>query len=184
MLSAGAVSDRFGAAQAYLAGAVVFGVGSIVCATSPSFSTLVFGRVVQGVAAYLILPQLRRHGRARPVHRRRVDVAGQVCYVIVSASVIGGLILLGDRVGGLHRELAIGLLVLAGVGLVAFVLAERTAVDPVLPASVYTHRAFQSAVLVGSPSASSTSVWSSASASTTAGCTDSARCTPGCSSCR
>jgi DHA2 family methylenomycin A resistance protein-like MFS transporter len=215
MLSAGALSDRFGPAQVYLGGTVIFGIGSVIDAAAPNFSALLLGRIVQGIgaslcmpsalavlrasvppqklgravalwafsasvaisagpimtgvlveyltwrsifginipivllAAYLIWPELRRPRPATPAHRKTVDASGQICYVVSSGSLIGGLILLGNRASGLHRDLAVGLLILSVCGLAAFFLAERRAVDPVLPASVRTNRMFQSAALVG-----------------------------------
>lgn len=56
MLSGGALSDRFGAARVFIAGVVVFGLGSLVDAAALSFPMLVLGRVVQGVGAALCMP--------------------------------------------------------------------------------------------------------------------------------
>jgi DHA2 family methylenomycin A resistance protein-like MFS transporter len=48
------------------------------------------------LAAYLIWPELRRSRPATTAHRKTVDPLGQICYVVSSGSLIGGLILLGN----------------------------------------------------------------------------------------
>lgn len=215
MLSAGALSDRFGSARVYLCGIVIFGVGSLIDAGAPHFPALLFGRVVQGVgaalsmpsamavlrssvpaqrlgraialwifsasaaistgpvlggvlvqfltwrsifvinipivvlASWLILPQVRNSRQRSPIPGQTVDVLGQTLYAVSSGLLIGGLILLRDRVGASRWQLPIILLVLSVGGLVAFFLSERRAGDPVLPASLMKSGVFQSAALVG-----------------------------------
>jgi DHA2 family methylenomycin A resistance protein-like MFS transporter len=56
MLSTGALSDRIGASRAFAAGVAVFTVASVACGLSPGLSMLVTARVVQGVAAAVVLP--------------------------------------------------------------------------------------------------------------------------------
>lgn len=48
MLSAGALSDRIGARQAYGGGLVLFGLASAACGLAPSLGGLVAARLVQG----------------------------------------------------------------------------------------------------------------------------------------
>lgn len=56
MLSAGALSDRFGPARVYMSGMVILGIGSLIGAAAPHFAVLVLGRVVQGIGAALCMP--------------------------------------------------------------------------------------------------------------------------------
>jgi DHA2 family methylenomycin A resistance protein-like MFS transporter len=56
MLSAGDIADLLGRRRVFLAGLIVFGIASVVCAAAPSVPVLVAGRAVQGIGAAAILP--------------------------------------------------------------------------------------------------------------------------------
>ncbi|MGW6274178.1 MFS transporter [Streptomyces sp. NPDC055060] len=56
MLSTGALSDRIGATKAYAIGIAVFTAASVACGFAPSLPALIGARVVQGVAAAVVLP--------------------------------------------------------------------------------------------------------------------------------
>ncbi|MEV6757978.1 MFS transporter [Streptomyces sp. NPDC051214] len=56
MLSTGALSDRIGATRAYAIGITVFTLASVACGLAPSLPALIGARVVQGVAAAVVLP--------------------------------------------------------------------------------------------------------------------------------
>ncbi|MFI6086396.1 MFS transporter [Streptomyces sp. NPDC051218] len=56
MLSTGALSDRIGATRAYAIGITVFTAASVACGFAPSLPVLIGARVVQGVAAAVVLP--------------------------------------------------------------------------------------------------------------------------------
>jgi MFS transporter, DHA2 family, methylenomycin A resistance protein len=56
LLSAGAFSDRLGAARLYGGGAAVFTLASAACGLAPSLALLIGARLVQGAAAALMLP--------------------------------------------------------------------------------------------------------------------------------
>jgi MFS family permease len=56
LLSGGLIADLYGRRFAFMAGAVVFVIGSLGCAVAPSVSVLVAGRVVAGIGAALLLP--------------------------------------------------------------------------------------------------------------------------------
>ena len=53
---AGWLSDRFGAKRVYLASLVLFTLGSVLCALSPSGGFLVFFRVLQGLGGGMLMP--------------------------------------------------------------------------------------------------------------------------------
>jgi EmrB/QacA subfamily drug resistance transporter len=54
--ASGWLADRFGTRRAFLAAIVVFSLGSLLCALSPSLPWLVAARIVQGVGGALLLP--------------------------------------------------------------------------------------------------------------------------------
>ncbi|MFM9367153.1 MFS transporter [Streptomyces sp. Da 82-17] len=56
MLSTGAFADRAGAARAYGIGIALFTASSVACGLAPGLGWLIAARVVQGVAAAVILP--------------------------------------------------------------------------------------------------------------------------------
>jgi MFS family permease len=56
LLAGGAVADRLGARRVLVAGVVVFGAASALCASAGSVDALVAWRAVQGVGAALVLP--------------------------------------------------------------------------------------------------------------------------------
>ncbi len=56
LLSAGNFSDRFGAKNAFIFGVSLFTVTSLACGLAPSFYILNTSRLLQGIAAALIVP--------------------------------------------------------------------------------------------------------------------------------
>ncbi|MEU0334499.1 MFS transporter [Streptomyces sp. NPDC006193] len=56
MLSTGAFADRAGASRAYALGAAVFTLASAACGLAPDLPFLIGARVLQGVAAAVVLP--------------------------------------------------------------------------------------------------------------------------------
>jgi EmrB/QacA subfamily drug resistance transporter len=56
MVSAGRLADRHGRRRAFLAGLLVFSLGSTLCGVAPSVGALVAARVVQALGAALLLP--------------------------------------------------------------------------------------------------------------------------------
>ena len=90
----GRLSDRFGRRRAYIGGFVLFGIGSVVAATAPSFALLLVGRMVQAVGGGVLmagsLALIAEH-----VPRRRT---GRSVAVMVTTQAIAGLI--GPPLGG------------------------------------------------------------------------------------
>jgi EmrB/QacA subfamily drug resistance transporter len=56
LVAGGRTADRLGRKRVFMAGALVFGVGSIMCAVAPSLQLLVVGRAVQGLGAAFLTP--------------------------------------------------------------------------------------------------------------------------------
>ncbi|MFE3904243.1 MFS transporter [Streptomyces sp. NPDC059153] len=74
LLSTGAFSDRIGAARAYTAGIALFTLASVACGLAPNLPALIGFRVVQGIAAAVVLPTtlaLVRQAYADPAQRGR-----------------------------------------------------------------------------------------------------------------
>ncbi|QHA03942.1 MFS transporter [Streptomyces broussonetiae] len=74
MLSTGAFADRAGASRAYALGIAVFTLASAACGLAPTLPVLIGARVVQGVAAAVVLPaslSLVRQAYPDPAHRAK-----------------------------------------------------------------------------------------------------------------
>ena len=56
LLSGGLIADLYGRRRAFLMGAAVMGVASLLCGVAPSIHVLVAGRVFAGLGAALLLP--------------------------------------------------------------------------------------------------------------------------------
>jgi EmrB/QacA subfamily drug resistance transporter len=54
--ASGWLADRFGTRRAFLAAIVLFSLGSLLCALSPSLGWLIAARVLQGIGGALLLP--------------------------------------------------------------------------------------------------------------------------------
>jgi EmrB/QacA subfamily drug resistance transporter len=98
--ASGWLADRFGTRRAFISAIVLFSLGSLLCALSPSLPWLVAARVVQGVGGALLLPVgrlviLRAYPRAELLK-------------VLSFVTIPGLVgpLLGPPLGGWLVEVA------------------------------------------------------------------------------
>lgn len=124
MLSTGALSDRIGASRAFGGGVAVFTAASFACGLSPGLAFLVAARVVQGVAASVMLPSsLALVRQAFPDATRRARA--------ISLWAAGGstAIALGPVVGGTLTSLWTWrgiFFVNLPAGLLALVLLART----------------------------------------------------------
>ena len=101
LLLSGRLGDRFGPKNLYIAGLVVFTLGSLWCGLSGSVGMLIAARVVQGVGAALLTPQtLSVITRIFPPERRGValSVWGATAGVATLVGPLAGGILV-DRFG-------------------------------------------------------------------------------------
>ncbi|MBV9197687.1 MAG: MFS transporter [Solirubrobacterales bacterium] len=99
LLSAGALSDRFGARRAYVAGLSVFVTASAACGLAPGLGVLVGARFVQGAAAAAMVPAsmaLIRHAFSESRRRARAVAMWAVGGAIAASSgpVLGGVLTL------------------------------------------------------------------------------------------
>src|SRR5260370_17188199 len=77
LLTGGTLGDRFGRKRLFLAGMVLFVLGSLFCGFAPTLGWLLFGRVVQGVGAAALLPgSLSVLVAAFPEPRQRAQAIG------------------------------------------------------------------------------------------------------------
>lgn len=95
MLAAAMAGDRWGRRRVFSAGVLLFGFGSAVAASAPSYEIFVAARAVQGVGGALVVPlSLTLLISAVPVGRRALVIA-------VLSGIQGLGIALGPFIGGL-----------------------------------------------------------------------------------
>ena len=95
MVLMGNLSDRIGGRRAFLIGATVFAVGSLITGAAPSFPVLLLGRSIQGLVVALAIPaSLSLLNHQFPGGRARV-----LAFSIWTA-VIGSAMALGPLLGG------------------------------------------------------------------------------------
>jgi EmrB/QacA subfamily drug resistance transporter len=99
LLSAGSLSDRFGARQAFAAGMALFVVASAACGLALSVELLIIARLFQGAAAAVMMPSsMALIGQAYPdpVQRARAVALWAMGGAVASSSgpVLGGLLTL------------------------------------------------------------------------------------------
>jgi EmrB/QacA subfamily drug resistance transporter len=131
LLSAGSLSDRFGARRAFGVGVAVFVLASLACGLAPSMDALVAARFVQGAAAAMMMPSsMALIGQAYPdpVTRARAVAMWALGGSVASSAgpVLGGVLTL------VSWRLIFFLNLPAGV--IALLLLAKTARSPHRPA--------------------------------------------------
>jgi DHA2 family methylenomycin A resistance protein-like MFS transporter len=101
LLSAGAISDRIGARQAFAVGLGFFVLASAVCGAAPNLGVLVAARLVQGVGAAMVVPAslaLLRETFPDPAERAKAIALWGVSGSVGAAAgpVAGGLLTVID----------------------------------------------------------------------------------------
>ncbi|MCP3477205.1 MFS transporter [Bradyrhizobium sp. CCGUVB1N3] len=100
ILTAGALGDRIGAKRVFMAGFALFTAASLACALSPNASVLIGARLIQGLAAAILVPNsLALLNHAYPDEKQRgravaVWAAGASLALTAGPFVGGGLITL------------------------------------------------------------------------------------------
>ena len=135
LVPAGGLADRFGHKRIFLLGAIGFTATSLLCALAPSLALLITFRVLQGVAAALIVPtSLAIVLDAFPPERRSAGVglwgAAAAAAAAIGPSMGGALVEISDWRLVFLVNLPLGAaIVLLGRGR----LAERPQLDSRLP---------------------------------------------------
>ncbi|WP_027528649.1 MFS transporter [Bradyrhizobium sp. Ec3.3] len=100
ILTAGALGDRIGAKRVFMAGFAIFTAASLACALSPNATVLIGARLIQGLAAAILVPNsLALLNHAYPDEKQRgravaVWAAGASLALTAGPFVGGGLITL------------------------------------------------------------------------------------------
>jgi MFS transporter, DHA2 family, methylenomycin A resistance protein len=99
LLSAGSVSDRFGARRAFGAGLAVFVMASAACGLAPAIGVLVAARFVQGAGAAVMMPSsmaLLGQAYPDPVRRARAVAVWAMGGAVAASSgpLLGGVLTL------------------------------------------------------------------------------------------
>lgn len=93
---AGRLGDKFGHQRIFNVGMICFAAASVVCARAPSFSTLILGRVLQGICAAALLPNgftLVRYHTAANQRGRAIGFIGGISGTSAAfAPAVGGLL--------------------------------------------------------------------------------------------
>ena len=97
LVAGGKTADRVGRKRVFLWGAGIFGIGSVVCALSPSLIVLILGRALQGIGGALLTPAaLGILLAAFPAERRTqvVSLSGAVGALgVASGPTLGALLI-------------------------------------------------------------------------------------------
>jgi MFS transporter, DHA2 family, methylenomycin A resistance protein len=131
LLSAGSLSDRFGARLVFGAGLAVFVLASAACGVAPAVGALVAARFVQGAAAAVLMPSsMALVGQAYPdpVRRARAVAVWAMGGAVASSA--------GPLLGGVLTTVSWRLIFFINVpaGLVTLLLLSRVQPSPRRPA--------------------------------------------------
>ncbi|MFF1307119.1 MFS transporter [Streptomyces sp. NPDC058307] len=136
LITAGRLGDVFGRRRLYVLGLLLFTVASLVCGIAPTASVLVLARVVQGVGAAVLSPQVLTIlgvAYAGPARARAFTAYGMV---LASASVggqlIGGALIQADVAGLGWRSC---FLINVPIGVAALLLTSRVVPESRAPQS-------------------------------------------------
>ncbi|MGW0662145.1 MFS transporter [Streptodolium elevatio] len=134
LVAGGRLGDRYGRRRLFLLGMASFTVMSAACGLAPNVTTLIVFRVLQGLTAALMFPQVLAAIQAGFEGADRQKALGVFGLVVGSAGaigqVVGGLLLHADLFGSGWRPL---FLVNVPVGVLALALARRVVPETKAP---------------------------------------------------
>ena len=137
LITGGRIGDHYGRRRAFLAGLAGFVAASAACALSPDPEVLIAARVVQGLTAGLMVPQVFGIIRSSLTPRHRGVALGAYGGVQGLASIagplLGGLLVTADPFGLGWRSV---FWVNVPVGLVALIIAARVLPESSQPSGV------------------------------------------------
>ena len=126
IITATRLADLYGRKRIFLLGVALFTLASVACALSPNAGSLIGSRVVQGLGAALMVPQVFAYVTVLVLAARRHSVYGVVGIVLgmatIGGQIIGGL-LIGANVFDAGWRLVFWVNV--PIGIVLFLLALR-----------------------------------------------------------
>ncbi|MGW4161130.1 MFS transporter [Streptomyces sp. NPDC004788] len=126
IITATRLADLYGRKRIFLLGVALFTLASVACALSPNAGGLIAARVVQGLGAALMVPQVFAYVTVLVPAARRHSVYGAVGIVMGAATIggqlVGGLLIGADLFGAGWRTV---FWVNAPIGAALFLLALR-----------------------------------------------------------
>ncbi|MFJ4584695.1 MFS transporter [Streptomyces echinatus] len=126
IITATRLADLFGRKRIFLLGVVLFTLASVACALSPNAGSLIGARVVQGLGAALMVPQVFAYVTVLVPVARRHSVYGVLGIVMgmatIGGQVVGGLLIGADLFGSGWRLV---FWVNVPIGIAMFLLAVR-----------------------------------------------------------
>ncbi|MFF9001070.1 MFS transporter [Streptomyces achromogenes] len=127
LVTGGRLGDLYGRRRMFLAGVVLFVLTSLACAAAPSATALTGARVLQGLSAAVMLPQVLsiiQDGFTGPVRATALGCYGAtVGLASIAGQVVGGALLAWNP---LHLGWRSAFLVNIPIGAVALAIAART----------------------------------------------------------
>jgi EmrB/QacA subfamily drug resistance transporter len=103
MITGGRLADLYGRKKIFIIGMAVFTLSSIACASAPNPGTLITARVIQGVGAAMMVPQVFAVITVLVPAKGRHSVYGVLGVVIgmatISGQIVGGLLISADLFG-------------------------------------------------------------------------------------
>jgi EmrB/QacA subfamily drug resistance transporter len=134
LITAGRLGDLYGRKRLFTAGMGVFTVASLACGTAPSAAVLIAARLVQGVGAALMFPQVFAIISVLVPEKRRPHAFGVLGAVIglstIAGQVLGGLLIQADLFGSGWRPV---FWINVPIGVVALALAVRVVPESKAP---------------------------------------------------
>ncbi|WP_245722890.1 DHA2 family efflux MFS transporter permease subunit [Micromonospora matsumotoense] len=137
LITAGRLGDIYGRRRLYLLGLTLFTLASLACGLAPNAAVLVAARVVQGVAAAVLSPQVLTILGLAYTGAQRARAFNAYGMVLALASVggqlIGGLLIAADPAGLGWRTC---FLINVPIGLVALLLTPRVVPESTVDGAV------------------------------------------------